>query len=179
MHIPDIIKDRRSIRSFLPKEISEEEVELLVEAACLAPSAGNLQPWEFIVVRNPFIKTKLVDAALGQFFISQAPVVFIVCAVPRRSGSRYGSRGMNLYCYQDTAAAIQNLILTAKANGLGSCWVGAFNEKKVADALELPNDVRPIAIIPVGYPAERPKQRPRRPVYKVFHKEKWFFLRKF
>jgi nitroreductase len=127
MRIPDEIRDRRSIRAFSKREISDKEAELLVEAACLAPSAGNLQPWEFIIVRDLMFKGMPVEAAHGQAFIGQAPVVFVVCVVPRRSAWRYGSRGCELYCLQDTAAAVQNLILTAKANGIGSCWVGALN----------------------------------------------------
>jgi nitroreductase len=173
MRIPDEIRDRRSIRAFTKHEISDKEAELLVEAARLAPSAGNLQPWEFIIVRDPKIKGMLVDAAHGQAFIYQAPVVFVVCVVPMRSVWGYESRGRELYCLQDTAAAVQNLILTAKANGLGSCWVGAFNEKRAAEALGLSDDVSPVAIVPVGFPAESPRQRPRRLVKQVTHKDKW------
>jgi nitroreductase len=173
MHIPDAIRERRSIRAFTDREITDKEAELLVEAACLAPSAGNLQPWEFVIVRDPGLKRKLVEAAHGQSFVSEAPVVFVVCAVPDRSAPRYGRRGRELYCIQDTAAAVQNLMLTAMANGLGSCWVGAFDEARAANALSLPKGVRPVAIVPVGYPAESPRQRPRRPVKQVLHKDGW------
>ncbi len=173
MRIPDIIRDRKSIRAFTAQEISDAEAETLVESACLAPSAGNLQPWEFVVVREPGVKRRLVSAAHGQSFISKAPVVFVVCAVPGRSASGYGSRGRGLYCLQDTAAAIQNLLLTAIANGLGSCWIGAFDEGRTAEALGLPEGVRPVAIVPVGYPAESPRHRPRRPVKQVTHWDKW------
>jgi nitroreductase len=165
--------ERRSVRAFKDCEITDEEVKLLVEAACLAPSAGNLQPWEFIVVRDPKVKRKLVLSAHGQSFIFTAPLIFVVCVVPRRSALGYGRRGRELYCLQDTAAAIQNLLLTARANGLGSCWVGAFDERRAAEAIGLPKGVRPIAIVPVGYPAERPSRRPRRPIGQVLHKERW------
>jgi nitroreductase len=173
MRIPEAIRERRSVRRFTEREVSEEEAELLVEAACLAPSAGNLQPWEFVVVRDPEIKRRLVGAAHGQRFISTAPVVFVVCAVPGRSASGYGRRGRELYCLQDTAAAVQNLMLTARANGLGSCWVGAFDERRAGAALGLPDGVRPVAIVPVGYPAESPSRRPRRPLGRVLHKDRW------
>jgi len=173
MRIPEAIRERRSVRRFTDREVSDEEAKLLVEAACLAPSAGNLQPWEFVAVRDPEIKRKLVGAAHGQRFISTAPVVFVVCAVPRRSASRYGSRGQELYCLQDTAAAVQNLMLTARANGLGSCWVGAFDEERASEALGLPDWVRPIAIVPVGHPAESPRRSPRRPLGRVLHKDRW------
>jgi len=171
MHIPDMIRERRSIRAFSKRDISEDDVELLVEAACLAPSAGNRQPWEFVIVRDEANKRRLAEAAHGQYFIAEAPVVFVVCADPGRSASRYGRRGSVLYCLQDTAAAVQNLLLTAKANGLGSCWIGAFDEGRAAEAIGTPEGVRPVAIVPVGHPAESPPPRPRRRLSEVIHKE--------
>lgn len=173
IHIPENVKKRRSIRGFTTQKVPDEEARTLVEAACLAPSAGNLQPWEFIVVRDPEVKGRLRGAAHGQSFVSEAPVVFVVCAVPDRSASVYGSRGRSLYCLQDTAAAVQNLLLTAVANGLGGCWVGAFDEERAAEALGLPRGVRPVALVPVGYPAESPRRRPRRTVEQVTHWDRW------
>jgi nitroreductase len=173
MEIPEIIRNRRSIRAFSERELPEEAAEVLVRAACMAPSAGNLQPWEFIAVRDPDIKRRLVEAAYGQSFIAEAPIVFLVCAVPGRSSWRYGRRGAELYCIQDTAAAIENLLLTATANGLGGCWVGAFDEERAAKAVGAPEGVRPVAIIPIGYPAETPSAPPRRPVREVLHSERY------
>jgi nitroreductase len=173
VQIPDMIEERRSIRAFTDRVISEKEAELLVEAACLAPSAGNRQPWEFVLVRDDENKQRLAEAAYGQYFIAEAPVIFVVCADPRRSASRYGRRGIELYCLQDTAAAIQNLLLTAKANGLGSCWIGAFDEERTAEVIGAPEGMRPVAIVPVGYPAESPPPRPRRRLSEVIHKEKF------
>ena len=173
MRIPELIKERRSIRAFSDRQISDEDVEVLVEAACWAPSAGNRQPWEFVVVRDEKNKRRLVEAAHGQSFIAEAPVVFVVCADPGRSAARYGRRGAELYCLQDTAAAVQNLLLTATANGLGACWVGAFDEEKAAEIVAAPKGVRPVAIIPVGYPAESPPPRPRRSLSEVTHREKF------
>ena len=173
MRIPEMIKERRSIRAFSDRDISDGDVELLVEAACWAPSAGNRQPWEFVVVRDGENKRRLVEAAHGQSFIAEAPVVFVVCADPGRSASRYGRRGVELYCLQDTAAAVQNLLLTATANGLGSCWIGAFDEDRAAKAVGTPAGVRPIAIVPVGYPAESPPPRRRRRLSEVIHRERF------
>ena len=173
MQIPEMIRERRSIRAFSDREVPEKEAELLVEAACLAPSAGNRQPWEFVIVRDDENKRRLAEAAYGQHFIAEAPVVFVVCADPSRSASRYGRRGIELYCLQDTAAAVQNLLLTAKANGLGSCWIGAFDEARAAEVVGAPRGVRPVAIVPVGYPAEGPLPRPRRRLSEVIHKEKF------
>ena len=173
MHIPEAIKKRRSIRAFSDQDISDRDVELLVEAACCAPSAGNRQPWEFVIVRDSDMKRNLAKAAYGQYFLAEAPVVFVVCADPGRSASRYGRRGSELYCLQDTAAAVQNLLLTATANGLGSCWIGAFDEVKVAEVIKVPRGVRPIAIVPVGYPAETPRPPPRRRLRDVIHRERF------
>jgi len=173
MQIPEMIRERRSIRAFSKRDISEDDGELLVEAACWAPSAGNRQTWEFVIVRDGANKQRLAEAAYGQYFIAEAPVVFVVCADPSRSASRYGRRGSELYCLQDTAAAVQNLLLTAKANGLGSCWIGAFDEGRAAEAIGAPKGVRPIAIVPVGYPAESPPPRPRRRLSEVIHKERF------
>lgn len=173
IRIPEPILERRSIRSYTREGISKEDVEALIEAARLAPSAGNLQPWEFVAVTDPEIKRRIAEAALGQYFIAQAPVVIVVCALPSRSAVRYGRRGSELYCLQDTAAAVENILLTAAANGLGTCWVGAFNEERVAKVIRAPRGARPIALIPVGHPAERPPRRPRRSLSEILHWETW------
>ncbi|MFQ6053761.1 MAG: nitroreductase family protein [Candidatus Bathyarchaeia archaeon] len=173
MRIPDVIRDRRSVRAFSGGDLSDDDVETLVEAACLAPSAGNRQPWEFVVVRKPENKGRLAEAAYGQSFVAEAPVVFVVCADPGRSASRYGRRGVELYCLQDTAAAVENLLLTAVANGLGGCWVGAFDESRVKEIIGAPGGVRPVAIVPVGHPHRTPPPRPRRSPSEVIHRERF------
>jgi len=118
----EAIKTRRSIRAFTREEISDREIEKILDAARWAPSAGNIQPWIFVVVKDPGTKRRLSEAALSQFFIEEAPVVIVVCADQERSRRGYGSRGANLYCIQDTAAATQNILLAAHALGLGACW---------------------------------------------------------
>jgi nitroreductase len=167
----EAIKGRRSIRTFKDQEVSAELVEKLVEAARWAPSAGNLQPWEFIIIRKPEVKRKLVEAAQGQSFLEEAPVVLVVCASENRSAQGYGVRGRTLYCLQDTGAAIQNLHLAAYALGLGTCWVGAFREDEAKEILKLPDGIRPVAIIPVGYPDEVPPPGRRRPTSEITHHE--------
>lgn len=162
-----IIKGRRSIRRFKPDPIPEEDLVEVLEAATWAPSAGNAQPWRFVVVRDPELRGKLVAAALGQGFIAEAPVVVVVCVDLERARRAYGERGETLYCIQDTAAATQNMLLIAHAKGLGTCWVGAFSEEKVRTALALPEGLRPVAIVPMGRPAEEPRPRPRRPLEEV------------
>lgn len=171
MDVFEAIKGRRSIRAFKAAEFPAETVEKLIDAARWAPSAGNIQPWEFIIVRKPEIKRKLAKAALGQSFIEEAPVVIVVCADEERSARGYGARGRNLYCLQDTAAAVQNIHLAAYALGLGTCWVGAFREDEARETLKIPEGIRPVAIIPVGYPAETPSPRSRRPLKQIIHYE--------
>ena len=173
MDVLEAIKGRRSIRAFKSQAVSTEIVEKLIDAARWAPSAGNIQPWEFIIVRNPEIKRNLAKAALNQSFIEEAPVVIVVCADEIRSSQGYGVRGKTLYCIQDTAAATQNIHLAAYSLGLGTCWVGAFNEEEARKILEIPQGVRPVAIIPVGYPAEKPPARNRRPLNQIVHYEKF------
>ncbi|MEM3703685.1 MAG: nitroreductase family protein [Candidatus Bathyarchaeia archaeon] len=173
MDVFEAIMGRRSIRAFQSRDVPFEIVEKLIEAARWAPSAGNIQPWEFVIVRNPETKKRLAEAALGQSFIEEAPVVIVVCADEERSASGYGSRGRTLYCIQDTAAAIQNIHLAAYALGLSTCWVGAFREDEARKILKIPEGVRPVAIIPVGYPAESPTPRSRRPLKQIIHYERF------
>jgi nitroreductase len=169
----EAIRQRRSIRAYTKEDVSEEEVKKLINAARWAPSAGNIQPWEFIIVRNAETKRKLSAAALDQTSIEEAPVVIVVCANQKRSAWGYGQRGVTLYCLQDTAAATQNLLLAAYALGLGTCWIGAFQEDEARQALNVPMGVRPVAIIPVGNPAEKPLAPSRRPLTEIVHYEKF------
>jgi len=165
----EAIRGRRSVRAYTGEDVPEETVERLIDAARWAPSAGNIQPWEFVVVRRAEVKRRLSAAALDQAFIEEAPVVVVVCADEGQSSAGYGSRGRSLYCLQDTAAATQNLLLAAHALGLGACWIGAFYDEAVSGALGLPMGVRPVAIVPVGHPAEKPRPGPKRALEEIIH----------
>jgi len=167
----EVIRERRSIRTYTKEEVSGENIEKLIDAARLAPSAGNIQPWEFVIVKDAETKRKLSVAALDQRFIEEAPAVIVICANEERSSWRYGQRGRTLYCLQDTAAAAQNILLAAHALGLGTCWIGAFHEEGVRRALNTPTGVRPVAIIPVGHPAEKPEAPPKRSIREIVHYE--------
>jgi nitroreductase len=158
---------RFSCRRFKPESVPAEVLAAMLDAARWAPSAGNLQPWRFVVVHAEAVRRKLVEAAFGQTFLAEAPVTVVVCAVADESAPRYGARGRSLYCLQDTAAAVENLLLAATAHDLGSCWVGAFDEQAVARALDLDPAWRPVAIVPIGRPAEQPRGRRRRPADEV------------
>jgi len=169
----EAIKTRRSIRRYLSGPISDEDLKKMLDAARWAPSAGNRQPWEFVIIRDPERKRAIARAALNQMFIAEAPVVIVVGANIERSSSRYGARGANLYCIQDTAAAIMNLMLAAHALGYGTCWVGAFHDDEVAEIVGFPKHIRPVAIIPIGKPAEKPDPRPRLSLEEVVHVERY------
>jgi nitroreductase len=173
MEVLEAIKGRRSIRFFTNQPVSKEEIKTLIDAARHAPSAGNIQPWEFIIVKEAEIKHKLAVAALNQTHVEEAPVVIVVCANPDVSRSGYGSRGATLYCVQDTAAATQNILLTAYSMGLGTCWVGAFEEEEIKKALGIPDDMRPVAMIPVGYGKGNPPKHPRRALNEIIHRDKY------
>jgi nitroreductase len=162
MHEHNLFTRRFSCRSFETRPIDRTTLEAVLDAARWAPSGGNLQPWRFVVVLDADRRRALADAAFGQTFLAQSPVVITVCAVPDESASRYGTRGRELYCLQDTAAAAQNILLAATGLGLGSCWVGAFDEAAVARELDLPTAWRPVALIAIGWPAATEPRRSRR-----------------
>jgi nitroreductase len=171
MEIFEAIKNRRCIRAFKKKELPPGTIEKLIDAARWAPSAGNVQPWEFVVAVSEDMKRALSLAAFGQKDIEDSSVVIVVCANEKRAEESYGERGKTLYCLQDTAAAIQNILLTAYSLGFGSCWVGAFKEDQVRELISAPKNIRPVALIPIGYPEEKPAARSRRPLSEIMHRE--------
>ena len=161
------VKARHSVRAFQKKAVEEEKINRIIEAVNLAPSAGDLQAYEVVVVRDPMLKDKLARAALDQAFISEAPVCFVFVAYPQRSSNKYGRRGSELYCIQDASIATTYAMLAATALGLSSTWVGAFDEEAAARAIGTTAGKRPVAMLPVGYPAESPESTPRRPISDV------------
>ena len=173
MDVFEAIKKRRSIRDYSDEQVSEKDVKQLIEAARWAPSAGNTQPLEIVIVKDAETKRKLSAAALNQTFVQKAPIVIVVCADEKRSSRTYGKRGEKLYSIQDTAAATENIILAAQELGLATCWVGAFKDKEVAKAVNAPKNVKPVAIIPVGYAAGKPAAPQRRAVNEIVHYEKF------
>jgi nitroreductase len=150
-----VLRKRRSIRSFESKQIEEFTISTIIESCDLAPSAGGLQSFEIYEVKGNDKKNLLAKAALDQMFISEAPVVLVFCANASRSVRKYGQRSI-LYSLQDATIAAVYAQLAAQALGLASAWVGAFDESKVSKGLRLPDDHKPVAIIPIGYPDEKP-----------------------
>ena len=135
MSILEIIKKRRSIRKFKPDPISEEVINKLIEAVIWAPSAGNKQMRKFFFVINNDIKKEIALASLYQMFIEKAPLVIVACG-DKEIKRYYGKRGLENYLFCDVAASVQNLLLVAAEQGLGTCWIGAFNEKKIKEIVE-------------------------------------------
>ncbi len=166
MDFEQAVFTRRSIRRYTNREVPEGMIHQLLRAGLAAPSGGNLQPWHFYVVRERALKEKLCEC-FSFSWPKEASFFIIVCAQASRSAEKYGERGESLYCIQDTAAAVENILLCAHALGLGSCWIGSFDESLCSKILHIGSDLRPMAILPVGFPAEQPEERPRRPIAEV------------
>jgi nitroreductase len=167
MEFSEVIAKRRSVRHFNPKlDVSEEDVRYILEAAVVAPTAGNIQPWRFTVVRSIEARERLAEA-LRQRWATTAPVVIVISVDPRPCSARYGDRGERLYAIQDTSAAAQNILMAAVDRGLGSCWIGAFDSAAVRDAIGVQAPIEPVAILPVGYSAESAGRPARRPLSEV------------
>jgi nitroreductase len=171
--VMECMRDTHAVRQFKTQEIDDAVIAKILEAACYAPSAGNLQPWYFFVVKNPKVRARLAEVSFEQSQLEDAPVAIVIMADPSRSNERYGERGAQLYCLQDTAAAAENILLAANSLGLGTCWVGAFDEPKVQEIVEAPPRLRAVAIICLGYSDEQvgmPKERLRvAEVTKIIH----------
>lgn len=169
--IMEIIEKRHSVRGYTNEAVPSDIVEGALQAAILAPSAGNLQARDFVVVTSPEMKQKLVHAS-NQPFIAEAPVI-IVCCVNYDRIAKYGPRGHDLFCIQDAAASVENVLLYTASKGYGTCWIGAFDENVVKDALGLPQNIRAVAMIPIGKAKKDGRQPPRLKKEDVVHREKW------
>lgn len=166
------IQGRKSIRKYSEKSFPESDLQEILKTGFSAPSAGNRQPWRVVIVKEKERRDQLATAAYGQSFIAQAPVILVVCAVPYESAERYKERGATLYTYQDTAALTQNMLLAGHALGYATCWIGAFNEDEVSKVINVPEGMRPVSMIPIGYSdAKDTPGRPRRPFGEVVIKE--------
>jgi nitroreductase len=161
MNIFECIFNRRSTRSFRKDPVDDKLIGVMLYAATQAPSSGNAQDWHFIIVKDQKVKEKIAGAALRQRFLTEAPVILVVCVDKEKTILRFGKRGESFYSIQNTANAATIAMLAAEELGLKTCWIGAFDEEKLSHVLELPEQLRPVVIIPVGYSDEVPK-KPRR-----------------
>ena len=155
MNSIDNIYSRRSVRKFKDIPVEMDKLGKILDAGRLAPSAGNLQDWKFILVQKPELIEEVAKACLEQYWINTAPVVIVVCTDPSRTKEHYGERG-EIYSYHNGAAAAMSMIFAAHGQGLASCWVGAFEDVMIKRALDIPDDVLVHSVIPIGYAAEKP-----------------------
>jgi len=158
MDVFDAITTRVSVTDYLDEGVEREKVAKILEAGRWAPSAGNMQTWEFIVVEDDELKERLSQYAHNQPHIREAPVAIVILSDMERADRRYGDRGQHLYAVQESGAVLQNMLLEAYNQELGAAWVGAFDEEQVRALLHVPDRLRPVSLITVGYPGERPEQ---------------------
>jgi len=170
MDIYEAIRKRKSVRSFLNKDIEEDKLQRILEAVRLAPSAKNKQEWRFVVVRDRHKREQLARAAHDQTFVGEAPVVIVCCAETDRHVMRCG-----LECYPiDVAIAIDHLTLAAVAEGLGTCWIGSFESERVKQILGIPQEIIVVELLPLGYPQDPAvKEKNRLKLPETVHYEKW------
>ena len=169
MDLFELLHTRQSIRLYTDQPVEEDKLQRILQAAAQAPSAGNRQAYEIYLVRDQGLRQQLVQAAGEQEFLAQAPVVLAFCTHPALNAERYAQRGEALYAVQDAAIACTCAMLAATAEGLGSVWVGAFDEQEVSRILGLPPGQRPVSLLPIGYPGEIPARRDRRPLEDLVH----------
>lgn len=173
MEFETLLGRRRMVRSFKETGVEDALITRLLRNARKTPSAGFLQQQEFIVVKDRKRKEELAEAALGQDFVAQAPVVIVVCSNTDRVVKRYGDRGVNFYSIIDGTFASMLILLTAANEGLGACFIGAFRDGEVSRILDLPKSVKPIGIIPVGHADEPPEKLERRPLGEMVYHERY------
>lgn len=164
MEVKEAISKRRSHRKYQPHPIPEEVLSGLFDAMRLAPSGSNRQPWRFIVVTEAELRQQVATACHNQQFIAEAPVVLVACAVPGTS-----ERGALV----NVSIALDHLTLAATEVGLGTCWIGAYSEPDLRAVLQIPDDVRVVMVMPLGYPADEPAARPRKPKEEIICYNQW------
>ncbi|MBS3767026.1 MAG: nitroreductase family protein [Candidatus Cloacimonetes bacterium] len=184
MKLLELIQNRNSIRKYDSKEIGEQDLQDILEAGRLAPSWQNKQCWQYVVVqdkeliRNLALKSGMISKT--NFFIKDAPVVIVACADPDKSGHMNG----NDYYLVDVGISFQQMMLVAAEKGIGTCWLGAFNEKKVKKILNIPEKIKIVALSPFGYPAQKQGiyakavkmfagSKKRKPLAEIVHYDKW------
>ncbi len=170
MNVYEAIAARKSVRKFQDKDVPEEIISRLLEAARIAPSASNRQEWRFVVVRDAAAREQLAQAACGQKFVGEAPVIIVCCAETDTHEMACGQA-----CYPiDVAIAIDHITLCAVAEGLGTCWIGAFHEDPVKEILGIPPQIRVVELLPVGYPQDpAPVAKSRLALAELVKYERW------
>jgi len=179
MEFSELVKRRRSIHHFTEDEVTDEELDYILEAARWAPSVGNAQPWRFIVVRVPENRVKVWNTTAGipdvtpQNFMRKAPVHIIVCTDTAAYKGKQSRIFPDRFCIQDSALASMNLLLAAADRGLGAFWMGMFREEALREAFNIPSSVRPVAVITVGHTRSKERPRPRKALEELVYDETW------
>ena len=169
MDVFDAIRERCSVRAYKTTDVEEVKLKKVLEATRLSPSASNRQDWKFIIVRNKETKKKLAEAAFSQSFIGEAPIVIVACGTEPESIMACGQAAYTV----DVSIACSFMILQAYELGLGTCWIGAFEEGEVKRILKIPKEVRAVAMTPLGYPNEPPSQKFRKSLNEIVCYEKY------
>lgn len=170
MEFYKLVKQRRSIRAYKPDPVEEDKLLRILEAGRLAPSAANRQPWHFVVVRDSLKREHLRRGYDREWFV-KAPVIIVVCADPSAAWKRKDGEE---YWKVDAAIAMEHIVLAAANEGLGTCWIGAFDEKAVREVLGIPEHIRVVAMTPLGYPAEeKGPVADRKPLEEIAHYDGW------
>jgi len=169
MDVMQAIRQRRSVRLYEDRAVEEEKLQQVLEAGRLAPSARNMQEWKFVVVRDEALRQKLAEAASGQRFVAEAPVVIVACAAEHDHIMSCGHPSHLI----DVAIAVDHMTLAARALELGTCWIGAFDQDKVRRILGIPDTVEVVALLPLGYPGRWPEARPRKSLEEIVCYDTW------
>jgi nitroreductase len=164
MDVFEAIRARRSVRRYKQEPIADAHLGKILEAARLAPSAGNRQPWRFIIVQDQNRKKGVAEAANNQTFLKDAAAIVVASCDPDSSAK---------WCEKDTMIALEHVALAATTLGYGTCWIGAFNEDELKRLLKIPEKIKIVALLPIGAPDEKPTPRPRRDFHEIFYKEEW------
>ena len=167
MEFVEVVRQRRSIRKYRPDPVPQPKLDFILEAARVAPSWANGQCCSFVVVTDPKVKREL--AASGNEWVEHAPCIIAACADPAKSGTKKDQS----YYLLDVGIAMEHLVLAAADQGLGTCWIGWFDEEKARTALAVPRSIRVVAFTPLGYPDERPEARPRKSRGELVFRDRW------
>ena len=180
MEFESVIKSRESIRDYSDKKVEDEKINFILECARLAPSWANKQCWHFIVIKQKKTINDLSKTSPINHWLKKAPIIIVACADPKQSGFRNDMH----YFIVDVSIALEHIVLAATDKGLGTCWIGGFNEKKVIEILGIPKDIKVVAMTPLGYPAEKKRitgkitkiviqSKKRKSLDKIVHNNKW------
>ncbi|MGI1660455.1 MAG: nitroreductase family protein [Desulfitobacterium sp.] len=176
----EVINQRMSIRAFRDQEVEDQHLQQILWCGHQAPTAGNLQPWEFIVIKRQDMKEGIVQTTFvgsdehnpqTQAWMLKAPVFIVVCANVERTKARYGNKGLESLIYLDISACVENMLLAAVDLHLASCYISGFREAELISTLQLPEGILPLAILPIGYPANIPEKRTKRDLREIIHYE--------